>query len=98
MIHFFQVQVDNIFCDILLSLGDIGTLNTSHDMIKMMPKLTPQDVADAVIYAISTPENVLVRHLERALGLNIESIKTFHALILDSRIDHQAGGRVLINR
>ena len=46
-------------------LGDIGTLNTSHEMIKMMPKLTPQDVADAVIYAISTPENVLVRRLIR---------------------------------
>lgn len=29
-------------------------------MIKMMPKLSPQDVCDAVIYAISTPENVLV--------------------------------------
>lgn len=41
-------------------LGDIGTLNTSHDMIKLMPKLKPQDVADAVLYAISTPENVLV--------------------------------------
>jgi len=43
--------------------GDIGTLNTSHEMIKMMPKLTPQDVADAVIYAISTPENVLIHEL-----------------------------------
>jgi NADP-dependent 3-hydroxy acid dehydrogenase YdfG len=29
-------------------------------MIKLMPKLKPQDVADAVLYAISTPENVLV--------------------------------------
>lgn len=43
-----------------LSPGDIGTLNTSHEMIKLMPKLSPQDVADAVLYAISTPENVLV--------------------------------------
>jgi hypothetical protein len=47
--------------------GDIGSstgmglgLNTSHEMIKIMPKLAPQDVCDAVIYAISTPENVLV--------------------------------------
>lgn len=44
-------------------LGDIGTLNTSHDMIKLMPKLKPQDVADAVLYAISTPENVLIHEL-----------------------------------
>jgi NADP-dependent 3-hydroxy acid dehydrogenase YdfG len=29
-------------------------------MIKLMPKLSPTDVADAVIYAISTPDNVLV--------------------------------------
>ncbi|CAO1443037.1 unnamed protein product [Diamesa serratosioi] len=43
--------------------GDIGTLNTSHEMIKLMPKLNPQDVADAVIFAISTPENVLIHEL-----------------------------------
>lgn len=29
-------------------------------MIKLMPRLNPEDVADAVIFAISTPENVLV--------------------------------------
>lgn len=50
----------NLSIEFLLP-GDIGTLNTSHDMIKCMPKLSPRDVADAVIYAISTPENVLVR-------------------------------------
>lgn len=48
---------------LILILGDIGTLNTSHDMIKLMPKLKPQDVADAVLYAISTPENVLIHEL-----------------------------------
>lgn len=32
-------------------------------MIKLMPKLNPTDVADAVLYAISTPESVLVSHL-----------------------------------
>jgi len=32
-------------------------------MIKLMLKLKPQDVADAVLYVISTPENVLIHEL-----------------------------------
>jgi NADP+-dependent farnesol dehydrogenase len=35
--------------------------DTDSDLIKLMPRLEPQDVSDAVMFAISTPENVNVR-------------------------------------
>jgi hypothetical protein len=66
------------------STGDIGTLNTSHDMIKLMPKLNAQDVADAVLYVISTPENVLVmihcKHKDVALHHSLHLSSFFSSI------------------
>lgn len=42
--------------------GDIVANHTAgdNDLVKYMPKLKPEDVADAVLYAITTPDNVQV--------------------------------------
>ncbi|XP_040167104.1 farnesol dehydrogenase-like isoform X1 [Anopheles arabiensis] len=45
--------------------GDILSTNTSKDneIVNYMPKLKPEDVAEAVLYAITTPENVQIHEL-----------------------------------
>jgi hypothetical protein len=67
ILNIFLIHFLHLFTTHIHYSGDIGTLNTSHDMIKLMPKLKPQDVAEAVIFAISTPENVLVMNLSSVI-------------------------------
>jgi NADP+-dependent farnesol dehydrogenase len=43
--------------------SDIATTGTSHSLIKCMPKLKPSDVSQAVMYAISVPDHVLVHEI-----------------------------------
>lgn len=38
-----------------------GLAQSEHELLKLMPKLKPEDVSKAVLYAISVPENVNVR-------------------------------------
>jgi hypothetical protein len=85
------------FVIFIKSTGDVGTLNTSHDMIKLMPKLNPTDVADAVLYAISTPENVLVKPLIKMVFKSPSKRSKISHILSDSRINHQTRGRVLVN-
>lgn len=40
--------------------NDIITYKSTHDIIKLMPHLDPVHVANALMYIITTPDNVLV--------------------------------------
>lgn len=39
---------------------ELLTKATDHEMVKFMPKLQPEDVADALKYIITRPQNVNV--------------------------------------
>ena len=59
-----------------------------------MPKLKPEDVAEAVLYAITTPENVQVSIL-RTVFPNINYL--YCLIFLDTRTNNQTYGRVLVS-
>lgn len=47
--------------DILTTAGEIrGEKGDNNELVKYMPRLKPEEVAQAVIFAITAPQNVLV--------------------------------------
>uniref|UniRef100_T1GED8 Uncharacterized protein n=1 Tax=Megaselia scalaris TaxID=36166 RepID=T1GED8_MEGSC len=46
-----------------ISPGNVGTEFLTEDMRKTMPMLHPDDVADAIMYALSTPKHVQIHEL-----------------------------------
>ncbi|XP_055907156.1 farnesol dehydrogenase-like [Eupeodes corollae] len=43
--------------------NDIVTANSDNDLVTLMPRLAPAEVAKAVIFAICTPDNVLIQDI-----------------------------------
>lgn len=44
--------------------NDILTAGSDNDLVNLMPRLAGSQVAKALMFAISTPENVLVSNLD----------------------------------